>query len=140
MPNFAMTRAMMATTHKILAPIWAILVLTWFCYLSMCLWSLGGCICIWKNPFYKLPKFGFDFKLMYNTQIILEFCQNLLKLGEGVKIFQIFMNQNVLIKGRGQLKLTHCHKIIRFLLKASLTLILIFTCLKRPSLIHVQKS
>ena len=34
--------------------------------------------------------------------------------GEGVKNFQIVINQNVIVKGRGQVKLTHCHKIIRF--------------------------
>ena len=35
MPNFAVTRAITATTRKILSTICAILALTWFCHLSM---------------------------------------------------------------------------------------------------------
>ena len=42
MPDFAATGAMMAATREISSATHAILALTWFCHLSMCLWSLGG--------------------------------------------------------------------------------------------------
>ena len=42
MPDFAATCTMMAETRKIFAATCTILALTWFCHLSMCLWSLGG--------------------------------------------------------------------------------------------------
>ena len=47
MPNFAATCAIMAARRNILSTTRAILVLTWFCHLSMCLWSLGGA---WGAP------------------------------------------------------------------------------------------
>ena len=42
MPNSDVTHAIMATRRKILSTTHAILALTWFCHLSMYLWSLGG--------------------------------------------------------------------------------------------------
>ena len=42
MPDFAEARTIMAATRKILSTTRAILALTWFCHLSMYLWSLGG--------------------------------------------------------------------------------------------------
>ena len=39
---FASSDAITAATRKILSTTCAILALTWFCHLSMCLWSLGG--------------------------------------------------------------------------------------------------
>ena len=42
MPDFATARSITATTCKILSTTRSILALTWFCHLSMYLWSLGG--------------------------------------------------------------------------------------------------
>ena len=42
MSEFAATCAMMAATCKIFTATRAILALTWFCHLSISLWSLGG--------------------------------------------------------------------------------------------------
>ena len=45
--NFASSDAITAATHKILFTTHAILALTWFCHLSIYLWSLGGA---WGAP------------------------------------------------------------------------------------------
>ena len=56
MPDFAVTHAMTAATCKISSATHAILTLTWFCHLIMCLWILwgleepqGGPPYTWKN-------------------------------------------------------------------------------------------